>query len=400
MLSDNSKSRSPVLLTAPRSLRRRGGITISGNQTTRVFHVLGGVAATIDGLTIINGYANEGGAILNAGGDISVLNTEFRNNEAHNSVGGAISSYSPLSIANSLFYLNKAVLGGAINSSNGLSVTDTTFSTNEASFNGGALRVFGTTSISGSTFSNNQALNGGGGLINHGALTVTNSTFAFNVALDGGGLQAFEGTTNLRQVTIASNTATRFGGGIAANPGVTATNTIIAGNSANEGADLSGTLEVASTNNLLNQSAATAGLGTFTNHGGRTATFSLQPGSSALDAGDTNAATGLTTDQRGAGFNRVAGAAVDIGAFELQNQPPKFTSLATAEVAENTRLVLALTATDPDVPPQTIAFAIAGSGADNNKFEIFSGNQLRFIALPDFETPLDVGERRSVTTFM
>ncbi len=191
-----------------------GGITISGNQTTRVFHVLGGVAATIDGLTIINGYANEGGAILNAGGDISVLNTEFRNNEAHNSVGGAISSYSPLSIANSLFYLNKAVLGGAINSSNGLSVTDTTFSTNEASFNGGALRVFGTTSISGSTFSNNQALNGAGGLINHGALTVTNSTFAFNVALDGGGLQAFEGTTNLRQVTIASNTATRFGGGL------------------------------------------------------------------------------------------------------------------------------------------------------------------------------------------
>ncbi len=357
------------------------------------------MAATIDGLTIINGYANEGGAILNAGGDISVLNTEFRNNEAHNSVGGAISSYSPLSIANSLFYLNKAVLGGAINSSNGLSVTDTTFSTNEASFNGGALRVFGTTSISGSTFSNNQALNGGGGLINHGALTVTNSTFAFNVALDGGGLQAFEGTTNLRQVTIASNTATRFGGGIAANPGVTATNTIIAGNSANEGADLSGTLEVASTNNLLNQSAATAGLGTFTNHGGRTATFSLQL---EVPRRCRRYERGCRLNDRPtrSGFNRVAGAAVDIGAFELQNQPPKFTSLATAEVAENTRLVLALTATDPDVPPQTIAFAIAGSGADNNKFEIFSGNQLRFIALPDFEIHWMWGERRSVTISM
>lgn len=42
-------------------------------------------------------------------------------------------------------------------------------------------------------------------------------------------------------------------------------------------------------------------------------TLALRPGSPALDSG---AATTLTTDQRGAGFPRVVGAAVDMGAYE------------------------------------------------------------------------------------
>lgn len=48
-------------------------------------------------------------------------------------------------------------------------------------------------------------------------------------------------------------------------------------------------------------------------NGGSTPTHALRPGSPALDAG---AAVASTTDQRGVGFNRVIGSAVDIGAFE------------------------------------------------------------------------------------
>ena len=373
-----------------------GGIVISGNNATRPIQINGGVFATLDGLTFVDGYADQGGAIVNLG-DLTVSNSTFRNNfadanaGASGGVGGAISNLGVLNVSNSLFDLNRGELGGAINSSNGLTVTDSTFTSNVAIFNGGGLRSFGTTIISGSTFSNNQAANGGGGLINHGDLTIVNSTLAHNTALDGGGLQVFGGTAELTHVTVAYNTATRAGGGLAANVStVTATNTIIAGNSAPNQNDVWGNLAPASSFNLLNQSAATAGLDTLGDNGGLTQTVALLTGSPALDAG-TNTVALPEFDQRGTGFDRIAGGGVDIGAFELQNQAPVFTSPATADVPENTQAVLALSASDPDVPAQTITFSVAGSGADNDKFEIVSGNQLRFKAAPDFETPQDVG---------
>jgi beta-lactamase regulating signal transducer with metallopeptidase domain len=49
-------------------------------------------------------------------------------------------------------------------------------------------------------------------------------------------------------------------------------------------------------------------------NGGPTLTHALAPASPARDAG--NNAANLSTDQRGAGHPRVAGAAADIGAFE------------------------------------------------------------------------------------
>src|SRR5262249_44974227 len=54
------------------------------------------------------------------------------------------------------------------------------------------------------------------------------------------------------------------------------------------------------------------------NNGGPTQTLALLPGSQAIDKGDSNV-TGLpSTDQRGFGFARTRGAAVDIGAYETQ----------------------------------------------------------------------------------
>ena len=57
-------------------------------------------------------------------------------------------------------------------------------------------------------------------------------------------------------------------------------------------------------------------------HGGRTQTMALLPGSAAIDAGGNNLAPDtntelLTTDQRGAGFPRIIGGTVDVRAFEV-----------------------------------------------------------------------------------
>ncbi|MCA9238465.1 MAG: hypothetical protein KDA44_23500, partial [Planctomycetales bacterium] len=296
------------------------GITISGNNLTRVLQVNAGVVATVEGLTFADGYADQGGAIVNLG-ELTVRGGVFRENTADpglggaGGVGGAIASYGPLHIANSLFELNTAELGGGINSADGLTIVDSTFSRNQAGFNGGALRIFGSSTISSATFSGNMAGNGGGGLINHGDLTLTNSTFASNNAVDGGGLQLFEGSANLRHVTIASNTATGSGGGLVVNSAaVTLTNTIVAGNSAANQDDLSGALNPASNNNLLNQTAAAAGLGILADNGGPTQTIALVFGSPAINGGA--AIPGINTDQRG--VLRPFGTGVDIGAFESQ----------------------------------------------------------------------------------
>ncbi|MDB5339009.1 MAG: hypothetical protein JWN70_4628 [Planctomycetaceae bacterium] len=69
------------------------------------------------------------------------------------------------------------------------------------------------------------------------------------------------------------------------------------------------------------------------------------------------------------------------------NDAPVFTSAAAFNVPENTTTAGALTATDQDLPAQTVSFSISG-GADQAKFSITSSG-LTFISPPDFETPAD-----------
>ncbi|MCA9166170.1 MAG: VCBS repeat-containing protein [Planctomycetales bacterium] len=315
-----------------------GGLTISGQNITRALQVNAGVAATLDGLTMVDGRADQGGAIVNLG-DLDVVNSVFRNNVADSSlgvsggVGGAISNLGTLHISGSQFAANRGTLGGAINSSDNLTITHTTMSANQADFNGGALRIFGVSTISNSTFDNNHAGNGGGGLINHGDVTITNSTFAYNEAAIGGGIQVFQNLADLRNVTLTANSAVHVGGGIAVNNAtVTATNTIIAGNAAVNDRDVWGSLAAASTNNLLNQSATDAGLGTFDNHGGSTRTVALLPNSPAIDA--AIGLIGVTSDQRG--ILRPFGTAPDMGAFESQFPLPTLNPQSQAKYVGDT----------------------------------------------------------------
>lgn len=95
-------------------------------------------------------------------------------------------------------------------------------------------------------------------------------------------------------------------------------------------------------------------------------------------------------DQRGLGFDREKGLRRDIGAFELQNQSPRFASPDTATLSENTLFVGNLVATDVDATDRH-TFAIDENGADSDKFQIVGGNRLSFIEAPDYEQPTDRG---------
>jgi hypothetical protein len=143
-------------------------------------------------------------------------------------------------------------------------------------------------------------------------------------------------------------------------------NTIVAGNSDQSGMNdirRSGTLNAsncliqnlpAGTINGINTANITGVaplLGPLQDNGGPTQTLALLPGSPAIDKG-SNALipTGLTTDQRGVGFNRSINGTVDIGAYEYQ--PPATTtnlvsSLNSTSVGQMVTFTATVTATVP-----------------------------------------------------
>ncbi|NET54905.1 MAG: hypothetical protein F6K47_01460 [Symploca sp. SIO2E6] len=261
---------------------------------------------------------------------------------------------------------NTANIGGGIlndgNAADGATLTlnNSTVSGNTANNDGGGIVNVGivangaTLTLNNSTVSGNTA-NNSGGIFNRGVaadaatLTLNNSTVSGNTAnFDGGGIfnygNAANGATlNLNNSTVSDNTANNNGGGIfnrgfVANTGtLTVGNSIIANNTAPTDPDLgrnnaNNTLITDNGNNLIGIDTTGAFttstlVGTLANpidprlapladNGGPTQTHALLPDSPAFNAGSNALAMGLTTDQRGEA--RISGAAVDIGAFELQ----------------------------------------------------------------------------------
>jgi hypothetical protein len=141
------------------------GLTISGNNASRVFEIAGGAVVTLNSLNIEQGMdttGNGGGGILNNSGAVLTVNncTFFGNTTA--SFGGAIRNVpgAMLSVNQSTFALN-SVLGGF----------------------GGAIASRGTATIAQSTFSQNSAGNQAGGIFTAGGLlTLVNCIVAGNSA--------------------------------------------------------------------------------------------------------------------------------------------------------------------------------------------------------------------------
>jgi hypothetical protein len=160
----------------------------------RVFAIAAGVTAEIDDLTITHGRADNGGGILNAGGDLTLSRVVLSNNQALGASGR---------LANG---------GGVFNQGGTLTVDHSTFSDNHvrggdgvlgSSGFGGGISGVGTdaahaavTTISYSTFTGNEALGGAGGGAAYGGaiadrlfshLYVTHSIFTGNLAQGGDG---------------------------------------------------------------------------------------------------------------------------------------------------------------------------------------------------------------------
>ncbi|MBF2048181.1 MAG: DUF4347 domain-containing protein, partial [Elainella sp. C42_A2020_010] len=290
------------------------GITISGNNSSRVFNIdSGNIVAdrtvSLDRVTITGG---------NAGG--------FD--------GGGIRSREILTVTNSTISNSVSRAGGGIDSNGSLSVANSTISNNSSTFGGGIV-------------SNSELF---------GPITVIrNSTISGNSSGAGGGIYNFNGLLQLRNSTVTANSAPagRGSGVISVGSDIRTevVSSIIAGNSSSD-VDFDGITNtfLSQGNNLIGTGNATGnfnqstdqtgitnpGLAALANNGGPTQTHALQAGSAAINRGSNP--NGLTTDQRGPGFARVINGTIDIGAFEssfLPNSPPTTAGIANVTVNED-----------------------------------------------------------------
>lgn len=309
--------------------------TISGNGVTDGHG--GGIFVDEDGaLTIENSTLSGNVAAQGTGGGIRleedctliIRNSTISDNRADNNNAGGIyvDVLGVVTIENSTISGNQsfgtATIGGGIlfEDTGGLIVRNSTISGNSAVDSGGGLYLpVVETIIENSTLSGNLAGNFGGAIrINTGPTTIRNSTIAFNIAdsdnVDGGrggGIYIADGGTATLQSTIVADNLL---GTTGLEPDIHGT--VLATNSLIE--NLTGT--ILAPGSAANITGVDPRLGPLANNGGATQTHALLAGSPAINAG-LNLEM-LAADQRGAGFLRVAGSGIDIGAFELQSVFP------------------------------------------------------------------------------
>jgi hypothetical protein len=248
-------------------------ITVSGNNTSRIFNSYGSPPMsstnllTISGLTLTGGNsATNGGAILNHFAmNLTVNNMTIIDNTAGS--GGGIASFGAgtngtTTITNSTITGNHATDtsaspnnggGGLLEYGSITSIQNTTISGNTSARNGGGVhaRVIGPGStyfptINGSTISGNTAAYRGGGLYGYkSAATITNTTISGNSAVNGSGMAMKAGRSTIRDTTISGNTGASYGGGVWADgAGLAGTSlkfydSTIANNSAGNGGGIS-----------------------------------------------------------------------------------------------------------------------------------------------------------------
>ncbi len=192
------------------------GVTIiDGGGSGSVVTAVGvGTGTKLDGVTITNGSADEGGGMYNYNSSLAVTNCTFSGNTADDG-GGMFNYYSSPEVTNCIFSGNSAVIGGGIyNYATSPIVSRCVFSGNLASFGGGMSNTLSSPTVTNCTFSGNTADDDGGGVWNAASSpTVTNCIFSGNSAGSGGGIynrdESFPIVTNC---TFSGNSADNGGG--------------------------------------------------------------------------------------------------------------------------------------------------------------------------------------------
>ncbi|SDC58811.1 right-handed parallel beta-helix repeat-containing protein [Niabella drilacis] len=322
---------------------------VENDNTDNAYHVLiagGGMGvARLDGFTVTGGNADQDdGVALSVG-------------------GGAVRRH----FGSGMFNVNNA----------SPIVTHSSFTRNTALGGGGGMYNYinASPTISYCTFSENTADFGGGGMCNEVAYPViTYSTFWKNTANRGGGIYNHrEVALKATNVLFSDNTVTNLGGGIFDNSeGSIFTNVTLVNNNGISGLFASGITywnnsivwddapytNAVAHNSLFKDSSNTAngnidatglsGTDIFNNFAN--GDYRLKSGAPAINAGNnqlyTDAGGDLNNDQDLAGNPRLAGSAIDIGAYEFSAALPVLFGPVSATIKNGRVLVSWTTETE------------------------------------------------------
>jgi parallel beta-helix repeat protein/predicted outer membrane repeat protein len=235
-------------------------VTFSSSETA---------ASVLDGFTITNGSAGEGGGIYCGDSSPTITNCTISGNSADDG-GGIYCGLSSPTITNCTISGNSADNGGGIycgffslptitnctitgNSDSGIycslsspTITNCTISGNSADNGGGIYCDNSSPYITNCTISGNSAVsipgfpntgNGGGIFTYESSPVIINCTITGNSANDGGGIGGWESSPTITNCTITDNSASSGGGGIncSSSSSPTITGCTITENTANYG---------------------------------------------------------------------------------------------------------------------------------------------------------------------
>jgi len=261
-------------------------VTISGNNAVRIFYVATNIQFTTANLTLANGFASAGAAVLNHGGRVALTGVTLRANIANDVVyddgltprgtGGAICSLDGVVAATNCWFTSNSAWssnpsggearGGAFRNEGGkVELERCSFVRNQAvggsAFSpqttatgaaGGAIYNSSSFVADFCTFSSNSATAGagyngygtsggtasGGVAWNSGLMTITRSTFASNSVTGGSGGQGYNGAAVMEQGLPGQNGGSGGSGlgGVLLNSGTASlVNCTIAGNTGQGG---------------------------------------------------------------------------------------------------------------------------------------------------------------------
>jgi CSLREA domain-containing protein len=278
-----------------------GHVTISGNHfDNRIFTIAVGAVVTLQNLTLRDGGA---GAVYNDG-TLTIHTVTVTQNGNGATYGGGIFNNNLLWVLNSIVNGNSSGEGGGLYNSQTAIVVNSTLSNNSASAYGGGGSNKGTLTLVNSTVTNNWAGLRGGGLYDEATLTLYNSIVA----------------NNLMSGIEVDCWVSPYSNGVG-----TAYNSLIedgrcgAANGANGNLNGDPLLDPLYDNGGPTQTYLPLATSPVINAGDNSY---LSEATLNLDLnGDGDTADTLDADQRGAGFVRVIGAAVDMGAVETVPSP-------------------------------------------------------------------------------
>jgi CSLREA domain-containing protein len=326
-------------ITVPGTLvvlgRGSGFLTVSGNNSSRVFFLDEQRAALISGLKVTGGngsgstHTQMGGGIFNNGGYLELKGLIVSNN----SVG-----------------FNPGAIGGGVNNTNGtLTVTGSTISANGA-FYGGGLYNSGdgaVMEVNNSSVLSNTA-GEGAGIYNRNVTEINNSLIDSNASTtNGGGINTLLGTLTVRGSRISDNTVQNGnGGGIFSNFNnikVTLTDTVVFHNripGSGGGIAGSGAWEISRSTIAKNQSLIAGGGGVYA-AGIFTITESTISENTATHGGGIVNRAGLTITNSTVSTNSVTGPGGGGGIYNDISGGGDTLNLVHVTVAKNTAQVAA-----------------------------------------------------------